>query len=107
MSRCYDIIEPADAANAGAKFLDREQPGWETLIDLNELHMNDCTQCILGQLYGWYDDGLSALNLGAFNGYDAADLGFDTAGSRGATEDYDVLTHQWAKQITRRLDATK
>ena len=48
----------------GATLLDAEQPGWCKRIDLVTLDMGDTEQCVLGQMYGHYSDGVDALGLG-------------------------------------------
>jgi hypothetical protein len=94
MSEC--IIEPIDAARAGAEFLDEEYPDWQTMIDLNDLDMNDCTHCILGQMYGYYGDGLRALDVRAES---TCKLGFDTSQS----DAYEDLGRGWHHEVLARL----
>lgn len=48
---------------AGASLLDRVSPGWAKRIDRSRLAMNSLYDCILGQLYGSYAEGLTALRL--------------------------------------------
>ena len=48
----------------GFKFLDKNNPGWEKEINLRELNMKNCCNCILGQLYdGNYYTGVEILGL--------------------------------------------
>ena len=44
--------------NAGVKLLDEKHPGWYKEINLDSLDISDCSQCILGQLYGAFAHGL-------------------------------------------------
>ena len=46
----------------GAKFLDRSHKDWFLKIDLKILDLDDCMDCVLGQLYGEYRFGRAALN---------------------------------------------
>jgi hypothetical protein len=45
----------------GMKLLDEAQPGWEKKIKLVDLSLEDAEHCVLGQLYGTYDEGLERL----------------------------------------------
>jgi hypothetical protein len=47
----------------GARLLDELEPGWYAEIDLARLTMSDCEDCVLGQLFGGYGDGLKHLGL--------------------------------------------
>lgn len=55
----------ADTENAtrGIMLLDRENPNWRGMIDWDRLSMSHDKQCILGQVYGDYNYGLSILGL--------------------------------------------
>lgn len=73
--------------NAGIALLDREQPGWREKIDLDTLDLASCSVCVLGQVFGDYDDGIDALGV---SGYD---YGFNTMG--GMQE----LTAAWKEAL--------
>jgi hypothetical protein len=45
----------------GAVLLDQERPGWRDEIDLATLDLSDGCSCILGQVFGYYSDGVWAL----------------------------------------------
>jgi len=47
--------------SAAALILDTDYPGWENNINIPVLDINDCTKCILGQLYSSYGLGLILL----------------------------------------------
>jgi hypothetical protein len=49
--------------NAGIKLLDAEQPGWRESIDLETLNLGSCSVCILGQVFGDYEDGTIELGI--------------------------------------------
>lgn len=44
-----------------AKKLDVIRPDWPQAINFDTLDMNDCKNCILGQIFGYYDNGIIAL----------------------------------------------
>ena len=63
----YDDDDDADAiawvvARRGERLLDRVQPDWRDKVDRERLCMSDGCDCILGQVYGDYNDGLIALD---------------------------------------------
>lgn len=45
-------------AKAGAEFLDMKQPGWYEGVSTRALRMEDCTECVIGQLTGSYFSGI-------------------------------------------------
>ena len=52
-----DIPETAEiAAMRGAEVLDRIRPEWFNDIDIEKLYMASATKCIVGQLWGHYDE---------------------------------------------------
>lgn len=56
--------EYADVVNAGIKLLDESGPSnWRDLVDLNTLRLEACDVCVLGQVFGSFDDGLDNLDL--------------------------------------------
>jgi hypothetical protein len=46
------MTTPAQRVASGARFLDKERPGWHKEIKLTKLTMQAGTHCIIGQLYG-------------------------------------------------------
>lgn len=61
----------------GAALLDAHVPGWESRVQVAKLH-NNWTDCILGQIFGSFDRGLSYMYevAGYFN---IQNYGFNTA----------------------------
>jgi len=51
------------AVDRGSQLLDTAHPGWYTDVSLQTLEMLHQSHCILGQLYGSFDLGLSKLGL--------------------------------------------
>lgn len=76
----------------GAQLLDRVMPDWWQRIRLKKLDMTSLETCVLGQLYGNYFNGLSALGL-----ISGLKHGFDTM-----TSDLDALTKAWKNQVLDR-----
>lgn len=48
---------------AGMALLDEKAPGWREKVNLDKLNMGGCVRCVLGQVYGFFDDGLVALSI--------------------------------------------
>lgn len=78
----------------GAALLDRKIPGWAKKIDAHRIEIHCCYNCILGQLYGHYDDGFHALGLwsGCENGFNGL------LGERRALADL------WRREIAARRE---
>ena len=62
-----------ERVSKGAAFLDTAHAGWAGKIRLNDLNLCRDDTCPLGQLYGWFSDGLNALGIGVEQ---KIDLGF-------------------------------
>lgn len=56
------ILEPKSVVQA-AKILDKKKPNWFRKVNLKRLDMLSPWNCILGQLYGDFTDGLFALGI--------------------------------------------
>jgi hypothetical protein len=81
---------------AGAAWLDKETPDWWHFIDLGKLQIDDCEQCVLGQLR-------CGLSLDDLN-FDPA-LGFDASDGRKPSEivaEFRKLTAEWKRVIEAR-----
>lgn len=89
-----------ERVQAGAELLDREEPGWEQRIDVRELDLQDACRCILGQLYGDYDDGIALIHLP-----DEDSLGFDFGFNSTMTPQFRTLTRAWKALIRERRAA--
>jgi hypothetical protein len=56
------------AVKRGAYWLDEVKPGWVSAIDLVEFDISSGYSCVLGQLFGDYDQGLGfASEHGEYN----------------------------------------
>jgi hypothetical protein len=92
----------AERVAAGAAFLDEHEPGWAARIDLDRLALEDCQDCVLGQILGSFDDGLLDLNL---EDPGAIELGFMEPGLFLIDTNYPDLTAEWKRVITERRAA--
>jgi hypothetical protein len=87
----------------GVAFLDKEYPGWEHEIDIDDLDIASSTRCILGQLYRGnaepYESGFDwAMDNLDFEGNHYVH-GF--AGHPFTT--FEQLNHEWVRIITERV----
>jgi hypothetical protein len=80
----------------GAAMLDEHHPGWAAKIDVDKLCLKDCSSCVLGQVYGDYEDGLQILGRG--NQYD---LGFNMRNGEDE-EGWALLQRHWEREIRSR-----
>lgn len=53
--------EQRDRIDNGAKFLDEVMPGWAGKINTLELNVDSFKNCVLGQLYGSFWEGMRRL----------------------------------------------
>lgn len=56
-------IDYKAAVVKGAKFLDSVRPGWHDEVNIDNLKQIMPMNCVLGQVYGHYDDGLNELGI--------------------------------------------
>lgn len=56
-------VSPKRRVKRGIAFLDKNRPGWRRKIKKTLLNMNDRGLCILGQLFGDYEDGKTKMGL--------------------------------------------
>lgn len=95
--------------NAGAAKLDRERPGWHKEINLDVLDISDCYRCILGQLWGFYGDGLNVVlpdlsTPGYEFGFSSEIVLYKTHKHLASTQEdeYRRLTQYWIEAIKSR-----
>ena len=82
---------------AGAALLDRERPGWWEEVDTERLDMASECDCVLGQVWGEYIDGVNALHVRGDGGWVvwSTDHGFERA-------DWTDLDRLWLAAIAER-----
>lgn len=80
----------------GIALLDAKDPGWVNLISVDALTMSDVHNCVLGQLYGDYYDGVGILLLDDYT----SDCGFDVSGEKlRLPAPWHSLTSEWKQAI--------
>jgi hypothetical protein len=80
----------------GMVYLDKKCPGWTDRINLSELDLPNCNDCVLGQLGVSYGHFRRDHNLGET---DARSYGFDMGSYVGC---WATLTDEWKAAITER-----
>lgn len=86
-----EIFRGAEALDA--HFAKHGLGDWRSRIDTDILDLQTFATCILGQLFGDFNDGL--IELG-FQYEEAIECGF-----AGAFDRYDVLTNEWLDYLQR------
>lgn len=94
-------IEPREEVRAGAAWLDEHKPGWHDVVDTYDLRMANCSNCVLGQLFGNYNSAMRQLRL---DEKQAKDLGFNGGGGVFRAVDYHILAAEWCVAIKERRD---
>lgn len=59
----YDHLPVKKRVEAGIELLDYKCLGWREILDPNTLDINSESDCVLGQLFGSYGDGVDALGI--------------------------------------------
>jgi hypothetical protein len=80
----------------GMQFLDARISNWTDAIDIDNLRLSSCTNCILGQLFKDFSVGVEHLHI-PFN---PGSLGFNIVS--GTT--YADLTKTWKEAIKKRKE---
>jgi hypothetical protein len=83
-----------DQIAKGVSLLNEVNPNWKKKIRVSLLNMDKKQMCILGQLYGHYDEGLRILHL---NSQTSLEHGFRT--KPAPPEERQILTEEWRKII--------
>lgn len=96
----------------GVALLDEHQPGWRDLVNVEILDIESLGDCILGQVYGGYIAGASALGISSADVADATTVqstyGFDISQEEYAKDFvtqqliFAELEEEWTKRITER-----
>ncbi len=85
----------------GAVLLDKERPGWRDEINLSTLDLADGCFCILGQVFGYYSDGVWAVfdvdpsDDDCFVEAGVSTEDFQVVVSHGFTIDRPLRSHKW------------
>lgn len=96
----------------GMKELDRQWPGWESVVDLDRLSLESDCRCVLGQMFGDYSNGIDELGgpvpwNGMINLKWAADRGFHigtlmASNHEPKNPEWRTLTDAWRQAIRER-----
>jgi hypothetical protein len=93
---------------SGAIYLDSKMPDWHERINVSQLDMHSTSNCVLGQLFGGYWNGLKAVGISTdAKDETAADLGFDYYGLKPIENQAQLMTEAWAKIVRARQKAEK
>lgn len=93
---------------AGIKLLDSNKPGWRSLVDLNDLIITHYRHCILGQVFGGFDEGLEDLGLIFLSSIDygfTADIPYEyNVGREGRDLDTEPIWRELEETWVRALE---
>jgi hypothetical protein len=103
----YANLSPATRVANGVALLDQAEPGWWQSIDLHRLDQGSIENCVLGQTFGEYSAGCTALgrseysedayyNWSRYYGYNQN----DTASNFNLA--YEIDTDEWTRVILAR-----
>ncbi len=107
------------AVKCGSHWLDTNHPGWAQKINLDNLQMDSCDYCIIGQAVGDYVYEIQnaagqpiycrdAMIWGSEHGFEAPmqtydDFSSDDCGLKALRQTYDDLDILWTEQVKDRL----
>lgn len=88
---------------AGMALLDSRNPGWKFKLDLETLDFKCSKNCVLGQVYCGYTNGVGKLGLDWRNDEDNVKiqaLGFNVREGDDWWGDCDIMTKLWKGMLT-------
>lgn len=94
----------AENVKRGIEWLDANVKGWRAKIDIGWLNLSDDYDCVLGQIFGNYDDAIDCFGLDDLDDVDfRIHLGFTIDSDEFDLDEYDeqfkLLTNEWKKQL--------
>lgn len=96
-------INYTEQIKAGIAYLDKEEgrKEWRERISIQDLNLQECVNCVLGQVYGDFYD---VIDYGTLSKQETISLGFDIDISlydtvREIDAEYVNLTRQWVKML--------
>ncbi len=102
----------------GVVLLDEKRPGWDAQIDIDELDIDNCWDCVIGQLYrsAWNGEDepfeIGAVDLVGSGAYlfdnhapALVEHGFSAYPAEEDKTEYDALTVEWRRVISERRSA--
>lgn len=100
-------------AEKGAEWLDKVVPGWFNRINVQQLDMNSCTSCVLGQACGYYWNVINVIDpKHGLTGPEKSvspwsiEHGF-AIGDHRPLKEYKVLREAWVTVILQRQFAAE
>lgn len=103
------------AVKRGISWLDENHPNWASHIDLVELNMSECEDCVIGQAIGDYTETIRNATEGEGRDADivwAVEHGFEwpgvmvyqnETGKRSPSYNYRDLDRIWSEEVQSRL----
>ena len=93
------------AVKRGATWMDQNHPGWVGRIDLSNLDMNNCHNCIIGQAVGNYFDKIYEIEDVPESEADewAIEYGFNVEIDDNDWVEYRQLEKLWTDEVKKRL----
>jgi hypothetical protein len=86
----------------GAALLDQQFPGWDEHIDVERLDMLECADCIFGQFFGSYDDGVRTFPQFVRSNNERYSHGFSLKTNSENDPRWNELRDAWVRLITLR-----
>ena len=94
------------ASSRGARLLDGRIPGWADLIDTERLQMDNGCDCVLGQLFSFYETGIEELFGDDIFGdkllEEAVYFGFNDDTHSYSSRPWTQLNNAWIAEIEQR-----
>lgn len=69
------IDKTRQAVEKGAEVLDQIKPDWRDRVNKSALDISNCFDCILGQVFGYFGDGMKAIRNEGIT-LDSEEMGF-------------------------------
>lgn len=91
MSPVHTMTDQDRAANGAALFDRKGLPDWFMRVTPSTLNVSSCSDCVCGQVYGWYSVGIDKLGITTAYSWEH--------GFSGAS---DALHEAWREQIMKR-----
>jgi hypothetical protein len=95
------VKEDVNEADDGAAWLDEHHPGWAERINLDTFDLRSGSMCVLGQLFGDFDEAVSKYNLDGRD-YDYGFMGLEKEEAGAEHRDWDTLEDRWRTLIADR-----
>lgn len=111
MTASIETLHRRGNVRSGALLLDSWRPGWADEVNLKRLDMLDPNDCVIGQVFGDFDEGCD--ELGIYNepfaqsgfGFMVAIVGdheTEREQARATTRVYRELTKLWRREVLAR-----